>query len=173
MKLEAAQNAFVMQFPKEEILFHTMSVPSGVSDQPMSPEETALGAYNRAKNCQKEGVRFSVGIEGGLNFVALNGQEHAYEQTWACVLDRVTGEYEIGSGPAYPIPPNLLAHLRDGKTLNDAMEIEYNLKDIGKKEGYNGWLSNNQLDRVESSKIAVYLALCGLMKEEYQHGKKR
>lgn len=172
VKLEAVRRAFAMQFPDEEISFVTASVPSDVSDQPLSPEETALGAYNRAKNSQRAGANFSVGIEGGLCFTKVNGQEHAYEQTWGCVLDCKTGIYEISSGPAYPIPSNVLAHIRAGKTLSEAMEIEYGIIDIGKKEGYNGWLSNNTLDRIEVSKIAVHLALCGLMKEEYQNGKK-
>lgn len=171
VKLEAAQQAFDMLFPKADISYITVSVPSGVSEQPMDAEETALGAYNRAHNAQSNGAKFSVGIEGGLCFTKVNGQEHAYEQTWACVLDCETGVYELGSGPAYPIPPNVIAHIRAGKNLSEAMALEYDTEDIGKKEGYNGWLSNNLLDRVEASKIAVLLALSGLMKEEYQNGR--
>jgi len=172
VKREAARRAFTTQFPGEEISFITTSAPSGVGDQPMNPEETALGAYTRAKNGQMTGAKFSVGIEGGLCFIVLNGQEHAYEQTWACVLDCETGIYEIGSGPAYPIPSNVLAHMRSGKNLSQAMDIEYGIVDIGKNEGYNGWLSNNVLNRIEASKIAVLLALCGLTKEGYQNDKK-
>jgi non-canonical (house-cleaning) NTP pyrophosphatase len=46
------------------------------------------------------------------------------------------------------------------------MAKEYGTVDLGKKEGYNGWLSQNKLDRAKSSEIAVFLALCGLLKEK-------
>jgi inosine/xanthosine triphosphatase len=173
VKLEAAKRAFALQFPDTEISYITASVPSDVNDQPLSPEETALGAYNRAKNARQSTAKFSVGVEGGMCATTLNGQVHTSEQTWACVLDCETGVYEIGSGPAYPILPNILRHIYEGSSLTEAMALEYGIQDIGKKEGYNGWLSNNILNRVEVSKLAVLLALCGLMKEGHQNGQNR
>jgi len=37
--------------------------------------------------------------------------------------------------------------------------------DLGRQEGYNGWISNNHIDCTEASKIAVLLALSTLKKE--------
>lgn len=172
VKLEAVKRAFQEYFPDKTIEFITMNVDSGVGEQPVSASETAVGACNRAANGKDSDADFSVGIEGGLHFVKLGDQEHAFEQTWACIVDCKTSISELGSGPAYAIPPNVVAHIHDGKTLTEAMSLEYGTVDLGVKEGYNGWLSDNRLDRIEASRIAVFLALCGLMKEEYQHGKK-
>lgn len=169
-KITAAEQAFRDYFPKEDIEIITQSTESGVSDQPMSQEETAQGAYNRAVGAADSDADFAVGIEGGLNFVSLNGREYAFEQTWAYVIDCKTKEGEIGSGPAYPIPEHVIAQIHQGNNLSDAMLAEYGIEDIGKNAGYNGWLSRDTLDRTETSRIAAYLALCGLMKDEYKNG---
>jgi len=172
VKLEAVKRAFQEYFPKKPIDFITISVNSDVREQPMSADETAKGAYNRTTNVKNAAVDFVVGIEGGLCFITLNGQEHAFEQTWACVLDCKTGQSELGSGPAYPVPPNVIRQIHSGKNLSEAMAEEYGTEELGKNDGYNGWLSGNKIDRTEASRIPVFLALCGLMKEEYQNGKK-
>lgn len=40
VKINATQSAFEKMFPDEEFSFEGISVPSGVSDQPMSEDET-------------------------------------------------------------------------------------------------------------------------------------
>lgn len=172
VKLEAVKQAFQEYFVDGAIEFVTVSVDSGVSEQPMSAEETAKGACSRVSNASVDGADFIVGIEGGLNFVTIHGHEHAFEQTWACVLDRKTGVSELGAGPAYPVPPNVIRQIHSGKNISEAMAEEYGTADLGENDGYNGWLSGNKIDRTEASRIAVFLALSGLMKEEYQNGKK-
>lgn len=172
VKLEAVRLTFEEYFPGQEIGLIAVHADSGVDEQPMTGQETALGAHNRAAAIRDDEVDFAVGIEGGLTFLTLGEQEHAFEQTWACVLDCKTGLSELSSGPAYPVPPNVIRQIHDGKNLSQAMALEYDTKDLGKNEGYNGWLSGNKIDRVEASRIPVFLALCGLMKEEYQNGKK-
>lgn len=166
VKLAAVKQAFREYFPTKDIEIVATAVNSGVSDQPMSAKETTMGACIRAQNILDDGADIAIGIEGGLNTMKLNGEEYAFEQTWACVLDRKTGLSEIGSGPAYPLPHNVIALIKQGKTLTDAMASEYGTIDLGKKEGYNGWLSDGKLDRITSSKIAVFLALCALYKEK-------
>lgn len=172
VKLEAVKRAFQEYFPDQKIEFTTIGVESGVSDQPMSAEETAKGACRRVSNAVADDTDFIVGIEGGLNFISIDEHEHAFEQTWACVLDRKTGISELGSGPAYPVPPNVIRQIHAGKNLSEAMAAEYGTEELGTHDGYNGWLSGNKLDRIEASRIGVFLALCGLMKEEYQNGKR-
>lgn len=166
VKLEAVKQAFQDYFPNKTIGFITVATESGVSEQPMSAEETAKGACIRAENGMQSGADITVGIEGGLSIVQLDGHEYAFEQTWACVLDCKTRLSEIGSGPAYPLPHNVVSLIKQGKTLTDAMASEYGTVDLGKKEGYNGWLSSGKLDRITASKIAVFLALCALYKEK-------
>lgn len=171
VKLVAAKRAFQEYFSDDTIEFITVSGESSVSEQPMSAEETATGAWWRTHNARNTDADFIVGIEGGLSFITIDDQEHAFEQTWACVLDPKTGISELSSGPAYPVPPNVITLIRSGKNLTDAMGTVYGTKELGQNDGYNGWLSGNKLDRTEASRIPVLLALCGLMKEEYQDGK--
>ncbi len=166
VKVAAAKKAFEEYFPDETIEYVSLSTDSGVGKQPMNATETATGACRRAENARDSGADFAVGIEGGLSVVTLDNQEYAFEQTWACILDTKTGLSEIGSGPAYPLPHNVVVLIKQGKTLTDAMAIEYGTIDLGANDGFNGWLSNNKIDRTEASKIAVFLALCGLYKEK-------
>jgi non-canonical (house-cleaning) NTP pyrophosphatase len=52
----------------------------------------------------------------------------------------------------------------DGQDLNEAVRRETGLPDIGKLNGFNGWLTQDQLDRRAASTQAVLLALHGLGK---------
>lgn len=168
VKLAAAQRAFATYFADKTLEFITESTDSGVSEQPMSAEETAHGAINRTRSAQTKDADFIVGIEGGLSFVTIDGTEYGFEQTWACVRDGRTGLDEIASGPTYPMFPRVLKRIHAGQNLTDAMASEYGTKDLGKNDGYNGWLSRNEIDRANSSYQAVFLALCALLKEEKQ-----
>lgn len=169
VKLEATRRAFALYFgnaTKIEVV--GVSADSNVSEQPMDVHETAQGAMNRAQNICKTNpdVDYAIGIEGGLSFVTVNNIDYAFEQTWGAIVDCKTENSELGSGPAYPLPHKIVKLIKSGRTLTDAMADEYGTVDLGKNDGYNGWLSGNHIDRTEASKIAVFLALCALMKEK-------
>jgi len=68
VKIRASQIAFEKIFPIETFAFEGVSVPSDVSDQPMSDEETLTGALNRAAHAKKEkpDANYWIGIEGGI-----------------------------------------------------------------------------------------------------------
>lgn len=166
VKLEAARQAFVLHFGADtEIEIVPAHAPSGVADQPMDIHETATGAYNRAAYLAENysEADFVIGIEGGLSHVTIGQETYGFEQTWAAVIAK-DGAHTLGSGPAYPIDATILAHLEAGINLTDAMAKEHGTVDLGKNDGYNGWLSANNYDRTEASKIAVYLALAKLHK---------
>lgn len=169
VKLEATKRAFELYFPQEKIEIIAIPTDSKVSEQPMSAQETATGARNRAKSIVETDADYIVGIEGGLSFVEVDGTEYAFEQTYGCVVHHETDVSEIGAGPAYPLPHSVTARIKQGSNLTDAMRDEYGTVDLGKNAGYNGWLSENKIDRTEASKIAIFLALCGVMKDEYQN----
>ena len=67
VKIASASEGFMRMFPEETFEFVGVSVPSGVSDQPMSNEETLTGAMQRAENASKDtpDADFWVGLEGG------------------------------------------------------------------------------------------------------------
>ena len=53
IKLDCTKNAFSKAFHQQDLKVSGESLPSGVSDQPMSDEETFDGARNRAENARK------------------------------------------------------------------------------------------------------------------------
>lgn len=67
-KVEAVKSAFAKIYPSEEIEIIAKKVSSDVDDQPRGVEETSKGAYNRAHNLIKMGIKadFYLGIEGGV-----------------------------------------------------------------------------------------------------------
>lgn len=164
VKLEAVRQAFVLHFgntPTLEVI--GIDAPSGVADQPMSAEETATGAVNRAKHLVllHTDADYHVGIEGGITKLMINGESHYFEQTYACVSNGK--QHALGSGPAYGIEDKVIEHIDNGLDLSQAMHKIYGAIDLGKRDGYNGWLSQNKYDRTEASKIAVFLALQKLL----------
>ena len=61
-KITAVKNVFLM---KGE--FVSLDIPSGVSEQPFSDEETIKGAINRAVGALKQGNGdIGIGLEGGV-----------------------------------------------------------------------------------------------------------
>jgi non-canonical (house-cleaning) NTP pyrophosphatase len=85
---------------------------------------------------------------------------------WVCVRDNKTGLVEIANSAGFSVFERVLKHIEAGKNLSDAMFDEYGLENLGQKNGYIGWLSNDLTTRETSNFEAVYLALCSLMKEE-------
>jgi non-canonical (house-cleaning) NTP pyrophosphatase len=51
-KNQAVKNAF----PEKNVEFVSLDIPSGVSEQPFSDEETITGAKNRAVNALQQGI---------------------------------------------------------------------------------------------------------------------
>lgn len=165
MKIDAVRQAFQICFAGEIIEIIPIESPSGVSEQPMSASETLEGAINRAQNVSHhETTDYAVGIEGGLHFVKVGTTEYCFEQAWACVVDCATNKYQIGSTPAFPVPTHILEVLRSGKTITEAMDSIYGIKDIGTSQGYTGWLTDNLVDRTLGAKIATIIALTTLKK---------
>ena len=54
VKRRAVENGFCRIFPDDEFSIQTVSVPSGVSDQPLTDAETLVGACNRAEIAMAE-----------------------------------------------------------------------------------------------------------------------
>jgi inosine/xanthosine triphosphatase len=166
IKLASSEQAFSTYFPNETIEYLAAETESGVSEQPMSVEETIRGAVNRAMNACRPGTDFSVGIEGGLSLYDIDGQEHGIEISWACVYDCRTGVHELASSAGFPIFPQILDQIKAGKALSEAMHDEYGFVNLGQRNGYIGWLSNDVITRQSSNFEAVLLALSSLCKEE-------
>src|SRR3990167_6698761 len=53
IKVSATLKGFQKMFPEEEFQIDSVSVPSGVMDQPKNARETYQGAWNRADNASE------------------------------------------------------------------------------------------------------------------------
>lgn len=168
VKLLAVEEAFdVYRANTYEFEMAKNEIVSGVADQPTSLIETATGALNRLQAIRSVAdYSFYVAIEGGIYSVETPLGTKWYESACAAVADNNSLTIpSIAYGPAFPVPRRIMRHVEDNKDLNQAMELETGIKDIGKSVGFNGWLTENKLDRKKVSAEAVLLALYGLSHE--------
>ena len=166
VKIAATEQAFRKYFAEEPIDVSGINTDSGVSDQPLTISETLTGALNRAEAAASPDTDFSVGIEGGLSFHDVKGDEVGFEISFVCVRNNRTGRHEFSAVHGYRLYPHVLKQIRAGKNLSEAMHAEYGIEEIGKNNGVIGWLSNDVITRESSAKDGVYLALSALIKEE-------
>jgi inosine/xanthosine triphosphatase len=133
-----------------------VSASSGVSDQPMSEEETLLGATNRAENASKQmpDVDYWVGIEGGLSETN-NGME-AF--AWVVIKSRngIIGRGRTGS---FFLPDKVSDLIRKGKELGEADDIVFNRTNSKQANGSVGILTGDVLTRTTYYEPAIIFAL--------------
>lgn len=145
-KVEAVRDAFEKMGYTAEVV--GMDVPSGVSDQPFSDEETVEGAVNRAKAVMQMNLDpalpldYAVGLEGGVVETAFG----VFVCNWGAVCDR-NGVVGIGGGHRVQLPPVITIDLHKGVELGTAIDNLTGGMDIKKKEGTIGVLTNNQITR--------------------------
>lgn len=74
VKIAAVREAFTKVWPKKHFVFEGVAVSSGVSNQPMSDEESFRGARNRAERAMKQiDADFGVGLEGVFRKLVKSG----------------------------------------------------------------------------------------------------
>jgi inosine/xanthosine triphosphatase len=155
VKIQAALRGFQRLFPDEAFTAQPVSVPSGVSDQPMSSEETRRGALNRAgaaRQALPEGD-YWVGIEGGVE----SEDRDLAAFAWIAVLsqDR-TGQSRTGT---FFLPASVSDLVRQGKELGEADDIVFGRSNSKQDNGAIGILTSDVIDRTDLYEHAVVLAL--------------
>lgn len=142
-------------------IIKTFMVNSGVSNQPMSLEETITGAKNRAEVIFK-GSDYSFGIESGLMVVPES--KTGYMNVSVCaVCDGV--EFHLGLASCFEFPREVTR-----LAVEEDMEISTAFKKagltthdkIGYAEGGIGFMSKGRLCSVEYYKQSVLTALIHL-----------
>ena len=128
-----------------DVIVTPMSVPSGVSNQPFSDEETIQGAVNRATNCLlEENIEIGIGLEGGVVETPFG----LFVCNWGALL--VKGESPIIAGGArIRLPEDVAERLRKGEELGPVMEDVSKVRNVSKKEGAIGIFTNNVITRDE------------------------
>jgi inosine/xanthosine triphosphatase len=155
VKIEAARLGFEAMFPDEDFHIEAVSAPSGVRAQPMSSQETMIGAANRAKGVQnlRQEADFWVGIEGGVEAA---GEELA---AFAWIVIRSAGLEGKSRTGTFFLPPPVARLIRQGKELGEADDIVFNQSNSKQANGAIGILTGNIIDRTALYAHAVILAL--------------
>ncbi len=155
VKTQAALDGFVRAMPGQ--VFHVLAVDvaSGVSDQPMTSDETLQGARNRAQNAQSvasDGDYF-VGIEGGVEDTPQGLSVFA----WIVVIGgQHVGQAQTGT---FFLPDEVAKLVREGVELGEADDIVFKRHNSKQGNGAIGLLTRDVLDRRTYYEHAVILAL--------------
>ncbi len=176
VKIQSALHGFRQMFPAETFTADGISVPSGVSDQPMTDDETLQGALNRATNaCAAHPTAdYWIGIEGGCE------EKHGELWTfaWVVVLGHSSPSLytERGSGGevdgqvvrvltgkartgAFMLPHEVAALVRSGVELGIADDQVFGRSNSKQTNGAVGLLTADLIDRQRYYEHAVVLAL--------------
>ncbi len=135
------------------------AVPSGVVDQPLTLDETMLGAENRAKACYTADCHFSVGIESGF-LEAPRARGGLMEVTICAIYDG--HNFHHGFSSSFNCPEKIMKYIREGKDLNDAAYLAgYTTnQEIGKTgDGVISILTRGRVTRKEYTMQALRMAL--------------
>ncbi len=142
VKREAVVKAFEKCF-NETTHFDAVDVPSGVSDQPMSDDETREGAFNRAQYARAADpdADYWVGIEGGVQ-PGINGL-HAF--AWIVIIDKtMKGEARTTT---FQLPDKVKELVNRGIELGTADDIVFSQRNSKQRNGAVGLLTNNVITR--------------------------
>lgn len=143
-------------FPGEAFYMEGVSVPSGVSHQPMTDEETYQGAFNRARNARltRPEADYWIGIEGGCE--EKHGEMLAY--AWMVVISK-DGLIGKGRAGAFCLPREVSDLVRQGVELGEADDRVFGRANSKQANGAVGILTNDVIDRQVYYEHAIALAL--------------
>ncbi|WP_410176182.1 inosine/xanthosine triphosphatase [Shewanella cyperi] len=161
VKIAAARDAFAAVFKDTEILCRGISSPSGVADQPMTREDTRLGAINRARFCESQG--------GADYFIAMEGGVDCFEDgpaTFAYVAIVHQDRLSVGRSAQLPLPPRVYHALQQGQELGHVMDALFNTVNVKHAGGAIGLLTANAATRGSSYTQALILALAPMLHPE-------
>ena len=162
-KLEGVETAFLKAFDTVEV--HSFSVESGISEQPVTDEESMQGARNRALAAleQMPDADFGVGMEG--NTVTTAGR--MFLHGWVAIIDN-DGIEGLGHSSGLELPMSLRTAIENGEELGPALQkiLGDDDNEIRHSQGTNGILSGGLYTRVNEFVDATTVALAKFIKPE-------
>ena len=160
VKIESVKRAFEKVFGNCEVV--GASVPSGVSDMPITFKETAEGARNRALGAiKKVGADFGVGLEGGFE----NRELGTFLVGFVAIIDR-NGKWGYGGRGGILMPESVVRKVKTGRELGYVMDEITGEKNTKRREGAIGFFTKGLISRTESFEAAVIQALAIFMRPE-------
>lgn len=140
-KITAVEEAF------KENTYEIIAVDanSGVSEQPMSDEETIKGAINRAIEAAAKGeASIGVGLEGGVQQTPFG----LVLCNWGALAAKGMKPI-IAGGARLPLPEEIAQKLMSGAELGPVMDEYAKKQNVRKNEGAVGIFTNGQMNRSE------------------------
>lgn len=163
-KIKAVEMAYGRLFPDETFIFESVAVPLGVSEQPMSDDETFAGALFRAQTAREEvqDAGYYVGLEGGIEEIGDELQAFG----WMVVLSH---DSKIGKArtSTFVLPYAVAEMIRDGKELGEADDVVFGKTNSKLDQGAVGILTHGLIDRAHYYAEAVIMALIPFKNPEY------
>ena len=162
VKQEASLSGFRQMFPEREFSVRGLSVPSGVSVQPITNRETLQGALNRATaaRAQITDADYWVGIEGGVE--ETDGEMEVF--AWVVVLTR-DGVSKSRTATFY-LPQEVIRLVKQGVELGEADDQVFGRSNSKQQNGSVGLLTNDVITRSLYYEHAVILALVPLKNQQ-------
>lgn len=138
-KITAVKNAFAQTNAE----FISLDIPSGVSAQPFSDEETIKGAINRAVGALQQGNGdIGIGLEGGVQ----ESEQGLMICNWGALA--VNGmEPIIAGGARLLLPEEVAVRLRAGEELGPVMDDYAKMENVRKHEGAIGIFTDGLINR--------------------------
>jgi inosine/xanthosine triphosphatase len=155
VKIEAVRSGFAQVYPGAELELLSLSVASGVADQPQDDQETLLGAENRVEAARKQcpDADFWTAIEGGIERV----EDGMTAFAWVIVRN----EQHIGKARtgAFFLPDQIVDLINQGVELGEADDIVFKRSSSKTGNGAIGILTNDIIDRTALYSPAVVMAM--------------
>ncbi len=156
VKVAATERALRTGDAVEADVVESVSVASGVNEQPTGIEETVTGAENRARRALSAGTYdLGVGIEGGV--AEYDGVPGLYLVMWAAATDG--DRLGRGGGPSLRLPESVAGRVRAGEELGPVMDDVTGSEGVKRDRGAAGVLSAGHTDRERALAAAVAGAL--------------
>jgi len=121
--------------------------------QPLGLGPTIKAAMSRCNGMQEEMV---ISVESGAIYI---NESKSYLDIHIAVIKDSTGHVTIGSSKGFLYPSELTQMLNKHIEASEAIKNLYGIKQIGKKEGIIGIMSNKKIAREELVEEAVKMAL--------------
>lgn len=157
-KITAVTDAFTAAFPQQIFTTTGISTDSSVRNQPLTCDETLLGANNRVISCRERypNADYIVGLEAGLddNF------------TFAWMVIEHQGRKSTARSASLPLPPLALEKIAQGMELGDVMDEMFAQQNIKQKGGAIAMLTHHLLSRSSVYQQALILALIPFLHPE-------
>ncbi len=114
------------------------------TEQPFGSDTMKLATERAMRGLEDND--YSVGVESGVFYNKIN--DVYYDFHYCSVIDRYS-RITTGASSGFEIPDNIIELVKSGVDVSHAIENLYNIKDIGKKEGIIGIITDYNLKRYD------------------------